>query len=360
MAVYTERKVKRQGKKDGRNWKWKFFPFEKEPKSPIPPDDQTEYADYEILLKEAAENDMQKIATAWEAKDEKLKINFCKAKNELESAEKELPKEKQEELIAYNEYKKAQDELLNLSAPTLSPFWMYFWLFVIGIGEFFLNSVVFQIFGQRMFETYLMALGLAVAIPILGHEFGKLLKQEKKRYKEYWIIVLIPIITLVVLFGLAILRAKFFEVAGIQEVLGLKISPTTGTLIFLFINIFLFFISAILSYAGSYPEHEEYKRRKKRYKYAWKNYKKESADVGKVQHRLVKAQKHYIKAKQKRKKVFEYFKGLLKEKKENYEHFVAVYRYQNISQRGKRPPCFNNPILPVQFPESLQNLDETC
>ena len=58
---YTYRGVVNGGKKDGRNWKWKFWPFLKNDKPREPNPDQVETASFEEELFQLGENEIAPI-----------------------------------------------------------------------------------------------------------------------------------------------------------------------------------------------------------------------------------------------------------------------------------------------------------
>ena len=79
---YTHRRARKQGARDGRDWRWKFWPPAppfREPKQPTPAQDQQGDSTFETVLKDAVEADMQRIATHWKVADEKLKPAYCTA-----------------------------------------------------------------------------------------------------------------------------------------------------------------------------------------------------------------------------------------------------------------------------------------
>src|SRR5437773_2175434 len=56
--VYTHRSVRKQGLRDGRDWRWKFWPPKwpfREEKEAQPSGPQADHAQFEVALKEAAE-----------------------------------------------------------------------------------------------------------------------------------------------------------------------------------------------------------------------------------------------------------------------------------------------------------------
>src|SRR6058998_2130378 len=72
----------------------------------------------------------------------------------------------------FEQYEKRKNELgRDVSIPFPSLFHVVLILFL-GIGEFPLNTVVFRLFGEPEYLTYVMASTLALTIPLLGLFIG--------------------------------------------------------------------------------------------------------------------------------------------------------------------------------------------
>lgn len=363
--VYTYRSVKRQGKKHGRDWRWKFWPPKwpfREAKEPNPPRQQTEYAQFEKTLTEAAESDIQLLADQWKKMDKKLKDEYCSAKAEREAAKIAFNKEAGEEQTASAEFEMASKALLNVPSPPLDPRWMRFWLFVIAIAELPLNAVVFQILGQGRAETYLVAAFIGVFFPLAAHAFGKALRQEIKTRTDNVLVALSPLFILSVLAVLGFVRAKFFEALGLQRLLGITITPTEATILFIVINVAVFFVAVVISYQGSHASEAEYNTLLKRYKEAVKRLGKESGEARAAAQRKEAAEARFQTAYHQREKTFERITEQAKLKKETNDWYVSVYRAANLNARrdAKQPDWFKLPPPEAQIPNSLTQLDREC
>lgn len=60
---------------------------------------------------------------------------------------------------------------------SIGPFGRYALLFLLSIGEAAFNATVFAVFGDMTIMVWLMALAVAVAIPMLAHGMGVILRQ---------------------------------------------------------------------------------------------------------------------------------------------------------------------------------------
>lgn len=355
-TTYRHHSVKRQGKKDGRDWEWTIWPFRKE-KSPRPAPDQ-EFASYWQNLKEAAEHDIHNVLVpSWREEDSRLKQEYCAALAEYNQARAELERERPEAEEARKGLEKAREEFLNVDPPTLNRKWAHFWLAIIGIGELFFNSTVFQILGQGRLETYLAALAVAAGIPLAGHLVGQVLKQIRKTRTDWAMIVAVPAGVIGGLYGLSLLRAEYFEVSQVNEILGLQLTPGEFTLMFLLLNILLLFVAILISYASSHPYPQEYQRLRKKYQSSREILEKEGGEAQSALRRYEKAEKRLHRARQGRIKHYQEYRDRLQGKIEAAEMFSHVYRSANLRARpdGAVPLCFKEdpPVSNLKMPEAF-------
>ncbi len=80
----------------------------------------------------------------------------------------------------------------------------------LGIGEFPLNTIVFRLFGEPEYLTYVMASTLAITIPLLGMFIGIHLRQSVPRPIGNTIIGLLPIVAVgAALYAISLLRNTY-------------------------------------------------------------------------------------------------------------------------------------------------------
>src|SRR5213594_4132227 len=105
------------------------------------------------------------------------------------------------------QYQNRKNELgRDVSIPFPSIFHVVLILFL-GIGEFPLNTVVFRLFGEPEYLTYVMASTLALTIPLLGMFIGIHLRHSIPRQAGNILIgVVTPITVGVTLFAISVLR----------------------------------------------------------------------------------------------------------------------------------------------------------
>lgn len=360
MKKYTYRSVVRRAKKDARDFRWKFWPFIKEQKAREPKTDQEIDSQFEKELFQVTEANIAKFAEEWKRRDEKLKPEYCNALVEFNQAEEHLKELKGDESNSYKEYEIAKIKFEQFEQPSLGGFWVTFWMITIGISEFFINSIVLQVFGYGKIETYIAAGSLCIMIPLLAHFWGQFLNQKNKtRNENVWIIV-IPVIMLLILTFISILRSKFFEGLHVTNLLGIDISPALFTMIFFVINVGLFILATILSHEGSHPLHKQYKHAKKRYRNALKEFSKDQDEVKVAAKKADETESNLEKIKHKRAKIHERILEEAKIEKEAGEWLMSAYRAKNLSNRDDVPECFKKPHHEPVIPITLQHIDWNC
>lgn len=359
MKRYTYYSVTRQGRKDARDWKWGFWPFLRVPKTPTPKKNEKSQALFEKEIIDSAQYTLASLAKKWKDRDGKLKPDYCKASSIQAGAEKKLKKESEQAQSAVAELDSSKKKLEEMGMPSFHPQWATFWLILIGIAEFPLNSLVFAIFGSNRIETYIMASAMCIAIPLFAHFFGKALRQEIKTTIDKIILVGIPIIILGLLGGIAFIRAMYFESGSSLGLIGISISPQVLTILFMIINVALFFVATIIAYEASHPNHKTFMSVYKRHQEARGRLKKESGKAEKAFGDFEDAEKNLARIRQEREKAHEAFKQQAEEIKANREYLIAAYRRANIQLRNETPECFQKPPE-IKIPEALINLDWDC
>ena len=352
---YNECNIRRKGRKDGRNFTWKFWPFIKEKKDPVPPKEQKEIAAFENVLFNFTCNDLGKISEHWSKIDERLKPKVENAYVALLNAEERYKREKKEADVVEVDYTRAKQDYFSIPAPSFSPTLATLLLIFIAIGEFPLNSMVFQLFGENKMLTYVIAALICVSIPLAAHFFGMSLKNIKKTFTDICLITSLPILVLLEIGAIAWVREKYFEAMMLNSIVNLKLSSQQLTIIFIIINLAIFFIATFISYTSSYENSQEYRSKKRLYKRIKKRYDKEYHEEAVANRELEKIEKAFKQLRQLREKRFEQYKSKAEQLIKVFEGFIWCYRDSNINVRyttGK-PACFdikiNLPELPVPF-----------
>jgi len=144
----------------------------------------------------------------------------------------------------------------DVSMPFPSRF--HWWLILfLGIGEFPLNTVVFRLFGEPEFLTYVMASTLAITIPLLGLFIGLNMRQSLPRTAGNILIgLLTPLAVGAALFGISVLRGVYITTqAGPQGMADpLQTSQNEMQYILFSLNILVFFAALVSSFYAHDPD----------------------------------------------------------------------------------------------------------
>ncbi|MEW6213986.1 MAG: hypothetical protein AB1478_02085 [Nitrospirota bacterium] len=363
---YSLRKVKRQGKKDGRSWKWKFmpptWPFW-ETKDPDPPVNQKEHSQYEAKLISLAHGNFERLGEEWSKEDEKLTQEYCNAKGEKEDFELQIEKESEQYKDAIIQYKKAKNIFFNYP-PRWVPLLIYWFIFgFVAIGEGLFNYYVFQIFGQKETETFLMASAIILALLIASELLGHHLKKEEKSSLDRFMIGFMITIALAALSAFAILRETFFEASPTAGAFNIPINPTVLAGIFITFN-FAFFVGiTYLSYTEARKNPEDYRKAKKTYEEALKAVKEKGEDVERVAKELSEAEERFNNAYSAREHTFERYKHMAEGERDGWVRYIRTYRHANMSVRKYKtsPESFKiDPETLIKIPAAFENLDWSC
>jgi len=124
----------------------------------------------------------------------------------------------------------------------------------LGIGEFPLNTVVFRLFGEPEFLTYVMASTLAITIPLLGLFIGLHMRQSiPKTAGNILIGILTPVAVGAALFGISVLRGVYISTqAGGAD--PLQTSQNEMQYILFSLNILVFFAALVSSFYAHDPD----------------------------------------------------------------------------------------------------------
>lgn len=361
MAIYTVWKAKRKGKIHGRDWKWSFWPFFKSSKPVNPSDNCSEVTNYEKSIIDGAEADIAKIKEQYYRKDAKLKQKYCHLISVKGQLERSAPHESEQAKQAKKKFEDLQKKLAELGQPAIKEWVVKLILFLFILTEFPLNAIVFSIFGEGRIMTYIMAGVICFGIPLCGHYIGKVIKQEYKSRKDVTLAIFVSVIILVIIIGIAVLRADYLSYVLSAYNIKIKISPNTAATIFIGVNLFLFLMALFISYLGTHKNNEEYQKLKGQLEIARKNLEKESGESVAIIKNLIKIEEELGKIVALRKCLSNHYYHKAERLKECTEMLIQIYRTYNIESRprGIKPPCFDIELT-VNLPEEIRNPDWNC
>ncbi len=335
----------------------------KDGKLGIPPVDQEEHTPYEKSIQKWAQENIHRTAQEWENIDKKLKGTYCRLKETLNSAIKAKKAAQDEHSESSEDVEDAQDKINKLRIRQHLPRWGYFSLLIfLGVSEFPLNSIVFDLFGEARWLTYLMSAGLAVVLPVFAHFVGVILKREPFKNRIIntesvllFFTLLIPILTIS---GIAYFREKFFEATGAHTVLNIEIDPTMVTFIFLSINLLIFTGAIIASYFYHDPELRQWE---KTLRFYLKEMEEDQRELARYKALEETSREQLQIIREQRQNEWDEKVAKAEEIKEICLGVIDNYRTHNLSRRKDQtlPVSFKNyPVITI--PESLTDMDWTC
>lgn len=352
---YSRRKVRCKGKKDGRNWYWKFWPLMKAPKDPTPPLDQTESAAFERELVSGAEAMITELSRQWEVEDRKLFPEYCRKVTYRANLRKTSARESKEAEEAKEYMLKAKQELDAFDDPAINSLSEKLLILFFFIIEIPFNAVIFSIFGTGKTETFIMASGTAMVISVLAYFFGKKLKMHPKTLIDRIILLILPVLALGVLTAVSVLRSVLFGTVQQFNIIKINLNPDTAAIIFVAINMALFFAAMLVTYAATRPDHKKYITKRRMFRDAKAIYKKALRDEEHVLEELADAEEALAEAYNKRAKTFAIYCEEAARLADMMEWYIGVYRTANVEARldGKTPDCFKKPPVKIHIPDNL-------
>jgi tetratricopeptide (TPR) repeat protein len=363
---YSLREVKRQGKKDGRSWRWKFmpptWPFW-ESKESDPPVNQKEHSQYEAKLISIAHENLERIGIEWSKEDEKLTTEYCNAKSEKERLDEKIDEEMEEHKDAITAYEKAKKVFFDFS-PRWIPLFLYWLIFgFVVLGEGIFNYYVFQLFGQEPIETLLMAGAIIVTVVFASEVVGHNLKKEKKAGLDRFLNGLMVTVVVIVLVGIAVLRETFLEASKATGIFDIPLNPSVATGIFITFNLVFFVGLTYLSYTEARKNPEDYRKAKKAYKEALKAVKEKGVDVEEIAEELAEAEERFNNAYSAREHTFEIYRHRAEEERDIWVRYIRGYRHANMGVRKDKtlPESFKvDPETLIKISPVLETLDWSC
>jgi len=204
-------------------------------------------AQFEQALMAHGEQEVQRVYKVASLRISKLQPEFESGQRRLEEIETRLK--------PISEIYEARKKELgrDVAIPFPSIFHIALILFL-GIGEFPLNTVVFRLFGEAEFLTYVMASTLAITIPLLGLFIGIHLRHSiPKIVGNILVGVLTPVAVGAALFSISILRNAYIFTQGSSGAPSLSAQDQLAYSLFA-LNTLVFFAAMVCSFFAHDPD----------------------------------------------------------------------------------------------------------
>lgn len=359
VIYISEKKTLSRGIIDGRDWKWRIWPFTKEEKPRRPVNAEEVPSEREKGLIDDTERCLAEIAEEWHKKDDPLSKEYCNTKGEIERLNERLNKEKKEHKKASNEYDTAKKKFSIQSMSLMSPLVAHIFIGMLSFGEFAFNIMAFGIFAQPQLETIILSLGIGFAIPTVAYFCGSTLRNEIRPMAMKIMGVASVLIMFGVFWVLAVLREKYIEATETMNLLNIQLSKGTLLWNFIIINTVFFLAIVILTYLSSHKNPEAYKKARKGFEDASKSLKKEGVDVDIIEKQLEVLKKKLSNVSVAREKMFKQFVQRAEQEKNVWERLIRAYREGNLSVRPDNP-YLNKPFQEIKLPEVFNELSWEC
>ncbi len=204
-------------------------------------------AQFEQALMAHGEQEVQRTYKAASLRIAKLQPEFEAGQRRLEEIEARLK--------PISEIYEARKKELgrDVAIPFPSIFHIALILFL-GIGEFPLNTVVFRLFGEAEYLTYVMASTLAITIPLLGLFIGIHLRHSIPRPAGNILVgVLTPVAVGAALFSISVLRNAYIFSQGPSGAPSLSAQDQLAYSLFA-LNTLVFFAAMVCSFFAHDPD----------------------------------------------------------------------------------------------------------
>lgn len=338
-----------QGRKDG--------------KAGIPPVDQIEHAPYENSIKNWAEENIHRLAQKWEKIDQILKKNYCSTVVSLKTFRKRIADIQGEYQQSAEEVETAERKLHELSdRKHLSKKSYLFFMILLGFSEFPINTIVFNLFGEARWFTFLMTTMLAVGLPLLAHFCGMILKKDSHygtiSKKEKVFLIFLLLIVIAVIISIAYFREKYFESMGISRLLNIDIDPMIITLTYFAINALIFMGAMLIAYYHYDPEIQQWERALNQ---ASDDFEEDEYNLKKYRTMVYELEKKVQEYQEIRQNTWDEIVAKAGEIEKICKRIIDDYRRHNLAAREDKtlPESFKR-YPEISFPESLKKLNWEC
>ncbi len=342
---YSVEYVRKVGREDGRPWAWRLWPFTKEKKDSYPGSKIPYPAPFWTTLQEDANTAVGVLGSEWKTESKTLYDTWRKADTEYERAKIEVGKELQDAHIADSASGDASTELQKMGRPALDRRIALLILIGLGAGEACFNAVIFQLLGEGVLATVVLALAVSISFPWLGHFIGVHLKQTTRRPTDWLLMVVALAAAIGGLLAVAYFRGWFIEAGEMREVLGLQIPTEAARNLFFVINLVLLVASIAAAYMSAHPKAEEFEAKHGNYRDLKKRADKEGAEGAAANQQLMDAELAVNEAAEALKSLYGVYRSQAIAIINTNKMFASEYMNANLRARGdgSPAPCFYHP-----------------
>jgi len=351
-SPYSRWRAGGYGKKDG--------------KQGIPPVESRAFSNYEMEIKNLADENMGDLAERWANEDKRLKAEYCNAKSTLSAACEQVKRAQPAFTIAQGKFDTVAGEMNQYyGAIRLHPVLYWVLMLIIVGGEFPLNSIVFRVMGESTVATYIFSTAIAFGLPAAAHFLGMFLRKRPFAQgianTEAVLTILCVLLPAFGILSIAYLREKYFESRQVESILGVRLDPAAVTLVFVGINLLVFALAAFASYLVHNPEISNCR---KRFRLAARELKAAQRQLQAARKRVERAQKRLDNSKTHREASFQASINRGKQIQDFTQRLISAYRAANLRARNnpQAPGVWEQGYPSISFrpPLDTGKLDWTC
>lgn len=213
-------------------------------------------------LKQQADGVLRRIAATWADADARLRGEYqaiAREHDHIFDKVMNLRNELQHEHERFRlrrqtlDKEKEKDEAREAEERWRIPTWLYaIAIAIIFAGEFPLNAVAFNLFGEDRLFTYIMTTGLAASLVLCAHALGVLWRMKNPSARDELIGRVLLVFPVLVIVGIGIIREVYIEEFAGGSIGG--IGPIGNVLIFIVMNLVIFVAALVVSYLHHDPE----------------------------------------------------------------------------------------------------------
>ena len=214
-------------------------------------------------IKQQGDAQVRRVATAWASANARLTGEIEALKSEIVAVERQIDvfneagAEFRQRLGMRREQlakRKAEDEKRHHDDRWRIRTWFYLpAMLVIFAGEFPLNAVAFNLFGEERWATYAMTAGLAAVLVFCAHALGVQLRLRTMSDTDVGISVLLVALPVAMILAIGFVREQYLEALG-ESGAGLAILGFyEGIGIFVVMNLVIYLGAFVLSYLHHDP-----------------------------------------------------------------------------------------------------------
>lgn len=354
----TMRQAQRKGRLDGRDWILNLLP----PllplvsaKTPIPTNDSKESEYEQTLASYCAANIINK-QDDWQEANKKLSEQCQIYSEKVKLAEKNLS-DYDADLVTKSEekHKAALHDLDQISPPAVEWKLMIYLLYVIIlVSECLFNGLCFQVMGQNILETFLMAAGFVLAVTYLSHSMGKMLRSHERSRVDNKLLFAKSALLIWGIIEIATIREQYLEASDVINLLGLSMDSRQFTVMFISINMILAMTILDLAFQSSREYPKKYLLAMQAAKSAKSNFDTEYAKYRNLQDEYSLTSIELNKACIARNNDFQKYLLSIQEERLGWISLIRIYRAANIEARSKNRS--GTPMHPPAFETDPENL----